>query len=83
MIHIDDSDQSPAYEDVIEILNYLLMLKYDDSDTHKRIAELLSTLAASHFERADNLCKIESHKGKRGPEQLNLIDKVIKVLNNA
>jgi len=68
--------------EAFELINLLGNLKFDTSNSHEELARDLTLVAEKHYTRATNLCKIESHKGKSGPEQLEIIGLVVRCMNN-
>ena len=80
MIVLEDTE-TPPFEDVLNVISWLNALKYSTFDLHNEIAEKMTLSATRHSDRASKLCTIESDKGIKTPKQMELIDQIIKTLN--
>jgi hypothetical protein len=81
MLELPDNE-SPSFESILEVLCYLGSLRYSTANLHTELGNKLAMLSEKHFKRAEYLCKIEKTSGKIGPEQLELIDNVISIMND-
>lgn len=77
MLFLDELDKSPSFDDIENLIDYLANLEYPTADSHKRISDLLVSASNKHFDRSTKLCKIESHKGKKSKNQLDLVYNVM------
>lgn len=73
--------KTPPIDDLFKILDYIDEIRYLDGVIHEKIAKRLATISANHFERSTKICKIIENRGVKSPEQLDLIERTLKILN--